>query len=171
MSVPDLLYDPVVLAVVTVAVVALMQYQRTLSWTEYRFIHRLKVRLAPWGARNTSFLLITHKGYRDDAEYLLTREQSVREVWQTLVGAGGSPHLINSVKERQTPDGPQFSDAHVVWIDQGMQTEAYLFGNPDGSTDVYAHHEPAVHNADAHLDGPQTNGDPEGVVRDALGVV
>jgi hypothetical protein len=49
-----------------------------------------------------------------------------------------------------------------------MQTEAFLFANDDGTTDVYAHHEVSVTDPDGHLEARQRNGDPRGVVRDAL---
>jgi hypothetical protein len=175
MALPDALADPVPLAILTLAVAAAVHYQRGLTWTEYRQIHRAKVRvfpplqrLAPGGFDS----FVNRKGGRDDGEYLVTRTQSVRSVWKQLVSEGGDPHLVASVKRRtlgQHP--PQYSAAHVVWLhDDGSQTEAYLFANCDGTTDVYTHHETATTDVDGHLSDPQTNGDPKGVVRDALGM-
>ena len=101
----------------------------------------------------------------------MTREQSVKAVWKQLVAEGGSPHVVNSLKRRPGPDGgAEYSAAHVLWRHDGHQTEAYLFRNSDGTTDVYAHFEPSVLDAVDHLAGEQTDGDPEGVVRRALGV-
>jgi hypothetical protein len=173
MPLPDPLTDPVVLAVLTLALAGVLRYQRGLSWTEYRAIHRPKARLFPILDRLkpggfSSF--INNKRYRsDDAEYLRTDPRAVKQVWKTLVRKGGSPHLISSVKERETPAGPQLSAAHVVWTHADTtQTEAYLFPNPDGSTDVYVHHETSVQDPEGHLSDPQTDGDPRGVVTEAL---
>lgn len=171
--VPDALSDPVVLAVVTLAVAAVVVWQRTLKWPEYRRLHALKLRYAPLVDRHTSLFVLSRKGYRDDPEYLGTREASVRAVWRRLVDAGGSPHLLNSIKERPLPDGTrQLSAAHVVWnhSGEGEQTEAYLFDNGDGTTDVYCHAETWTLDPEGHLSDPQTDGDPKGVVRMALGM-
>jgi len=165
------LADPVTLAALTLIVAAAVHYQRGLTWSEYRTIHRAKVRLFPILQRIApggfdSFINV--KQGRDDAEYLVTREQSVTAVWKQLVAEGGSPHLIASVKRRP---GPEYSAAHAVWTHaDGDQTEAYLFDNGDGSTDVYTHHETSVTDPEGHLEDPQTDGDPEGVVRSALGM-
>jgi len=172
MALPDILTDPVPLAVLTLAIFAVIQYQRTLSWTEYRAIHTLKRRYFP--LLDSLWPHATHVKQRPgtDAEYLTTREQSVKSVWQQLVSEGGSPHLINSIKRRPGPDGGvEYSAAHVVWLhDDGSQTEAYLFANSDSRTDIYAHHEPSVLTPGDHLSGKQTDGDPKGVVRNALGI-
>lgn len=172
MPLPEPLTDPVPLAILTLVLAAALHYQRGLTWTEYRHIYRLKRRWVPlldkvWGHA------IHEKSYRDDAEYLLTRKQSVKTVWKQLVAEGGSPHVLNSLKRRSLPDGThQLSDAHVVWTHaDGTQTEAYIFDNPGADTvDVYAHHESSVVDAEEHLEGEQRDGDPKGVVRKALGV-
>jgi len=169
MALPDLFNDPVLFAALTVAVVAVLQYQRILSWAEYRRIHALKVRFLPIIDRYTNLFVISRKGTpEEDAEYLTTVSGSVGDVFKRLVAGGGSPHLINSVKVRPHGDGSQYSAAHVVWThDSGDQTEAYLFRAEHG-VDVYSHFEPSVVNVDAHLSGEQTDGDPRGVVRAAL---
>jgi hypothetical protein len=162
----DLLTDPVTLATLTLVIAGLVAWQRTLSWTEYRTLHETKKRLAIRIHSIVPVLLLSRKGYRDDDEYLETREQSVRAVFTEYVDAGGSPHLINSIKVRETPAGEtQYSDAHVVWIhDDTTQTELYLFDNGDGTTDLYAHHETAVLDPDGHLTDPQTDGDPREIL-------
>ncbi len=172
MPLPDPLTDPVPLAALTLVIFAVIQYQRTLTWTEYRGLHALKRRYFPVLDRLWPHAVHTKQRLEDDAEYLLTREQSVKSVWKQLVAEGGSPHLVSSLKQRPGANGGvEYSAAHVVWLhDDGSQTEAYLFRNSDGTTDVYAHHEPSVITPDEHLAGEQTDGDPEGVVRDALGV-
>jgi len=169
MALPDAFNDPVLFAALTVAVLAVLQYQRTLSWAEYRRIHALKVRFLPYVDRYTNLFVISRKGTpAGDAEYLTTAEGSVSDVFKRLVKAGGSPHLINSVKVRPHNGGSQYSAAHVVWThDSGDQSEAYLFRAENGVA-VYSHFEPSVVNVDGHLSGEQEDGDPQGVVRAAL---
>ena len=165
--------DPVLTAALVLVIAGVLWYQRGLSWGQYRTIHRFKVRTFPILQRVTpaSVSFVNEKGYRDDAEYLTTRAHGVAAVVAQLRDGGASPHLVCSIKRRATPAGVagQYSAAHLLWMhDDGTQTEAYLFANGDGSTDVYAHHEVATTNPEAHLDGPQTDGDPRGVVRAAL---
>jgi len=57
-----------------------------------------------------------------------------------------------------------------VWIQENAQVECYLFGNGDGTTDLYVHSETAVTDPEGHLSDRQTDGDPTGVVTDALGL-
>lgn len=166
-SLPDVFNDPRAYLVLVAAVVAVLYYQRTLSWREYKRLHGLKRRVLPLVDRHTSLFVVSRKGGRDDAEFLTTHRASVRETFRELVAAGGSPHLINSIKVRP---GDDYSAAHVVWThDDGTQTEAYLFATSSG-TDVYAHHEPGVATPTEHFNGTQTDGDPRGVVREALGM-
>jgi len=171
---PDAFADPRLAAVLVLALAAALWYQRTLSWGEYRRLHALKVRLLPLIDRHTSLFVVSDKGWRDDPECLYRAGATVPEVFRRFVGAGGSPHLINSIKRRQRPDGTvEYSDAHLVWFHGGpggSQTEAYLFQNPDGTTDVYVHFEPSVLDPDDHLDGShQRDGDPKGVIPSAVG--
>jgi len=179
MALPEFASDPVSLAVLTAVILAVVQYQRTLSWSEYRTIHGLKRRVFPLLQRVKPLgydHFIHEKGYHDDEEYLTTVEATVPVVWKQLVAAGGSPHLINSLKRRDwVDDEVQYSAAHVVWThDDGTQTEAYLFGplfdteRGSPTTAVYAHNETSVTDPDDHLTDPQSDGDPRGVVRGAL---
>lgn len=171
-ALPDVFSDPRALAVLVLVVAAVLQYQRTLSWAEYRRIHALKVRLLPIVDRVFNVFVVSNKHYREDAEYLGTIEASVPNVFRELVNAGGTPHLVNSVKRRPVPYGTtQYSAAHVVWnhAETGEQTEAYLFDNGDGTCDVYAHGETWTLDPEGHMSDPQTDGDPKGVVRAALG--
>jgi len=150
-----------------ILIVAITLYQRTLGWSMYRRIHRLKIRFLPLIDRLTPFFVVSNKQLpSDDAEYVTTVDMSVRETFETLVAAGGSPHLLNSIK--RLPDG-SYSVAHVLWIhDDNSQSEAYLFDRDDG-TAVYVHHETSVLDPEGHLSGPQRDGDVRGVVTDALG--
>jgi hypothetical protein len=171
---PDVFADPRLAAVLVLAIAALVWYQRTLGWREYQFWHRLKVQVFPFIDRHTSWFVVSDKGWRDDPECLYRAGATVPEVFRAFVNAGGSPHLINSIKRRQRPDGTvEYSDAHLVWFHGGpggSQTEAYLFQNPDGTTDVYVHFEPSVLDADDHLDGSQQrDGDPKQVIPSAVG--
>jgi len=165
-----ILGDPILLALLALVIRAGLAWQRSLTWPEYRTLHGVKRLAFPrLDARLPGVNLVNEKGYVDDGEYLDTVPGSVRSVVKQLTAAGGSLHLINSIKRRSTPNGPQLSAAHVVWThDDGNQTEVYLFGAVDGGTDVYAHHEESVTNPDGHLTNFQTDGDPRGVVTAAL---
>jgi hypothetical protein len=177
-ALPDVLQDPRLLAVLVLAIAVVIQYQRTLSWREYRRLHALKLRFLPVIDRYTNLFVVSHKGYHDDAEYLATVDGTVPEVFRTLVDAGGTPHLVNSIKKRRWPDGAaQYSQAHVVWNhpETGEQTEAYLFGPlRDGegrpAVDVYAHGETWTLDPEGHFADAQQDGDPRGVVHSALGL-
>jgi len=168
MALSGLFNDPVALSLITLGLFALLLIQRRLGWQKYKRIHRAKVRLFPILQRLIpSYLFVSEKGYRDDAEYQDTWNRSVKATWHELtsIGVGGSPHLLSSIKRRETPEGPQYSAAHVVWTHaDGKQTEAYLFENPDGTTDIYGHMETGVTDPEGHLSDPQTDGDPREVI-------
>ena len=168
-SVPAVLDNPAAIALITVIVFALLAYQRTLSWREYRRLHGLKRLLLPIIDRQTNLFVVSAKGTPEtDDEYLRTVKMDVADTFRQLVAGGGAPHLVNSLKRRPETVETRYSAAHVVWThDDGSQTEAYLFPSSDG-TQVYAHHEPGVATVDEHLEGYQTDGDPRGVVTDAL---
>ncbi len=167
---PALFTDPLVFAALTVAIMVVVLWQRTLTWEEYSRFHALKLRVLPLVNKHTTLFVVSRKGGREDAEYLGTDDRSVKDVFAELRSAGFSPHLVNALKVRPHPTGSgnQYTAAHLVYThSDGTQTEAYLFDAPDG-TDLYGHHEPGVVNADKHLDGPQTDGDPRGVVTPVL---
>lgn len=175
----DLLTHPLV---VTLAVSALafilragLAWQGELSWYEYRTLHGMKrlafPRLHPYAKKHVGFSsLVNDKGGRRDAEYLSTDPRGYKRVAGTLRAAGGDLHLISSVKRRPPDYGDPLTVAHVTFLhDDGTQSESYLFRNDDGTTDVYAHHEPSPADPDDHLGGnSQADGDPRGVVREAL---
>jgi hypothetical protein len=169
-SLPAAFDDPVLYAVLVLAIFAVVQYQRTISWGEYRFLHGLKRRILPVVDRYTSLFVVSRKGGYEDPEFLCTVTDDVATVFKRLVGNGGSPHLINALKVRTVLDENQYSAAHVVFFhDDGQQSEAYLFHGKHGDeTDVYVHVEPGVVDAKDHLEGEQRDGDPRGVVREAL---
>jgi hypothetical protein len=171
-SLPAVFDDPTLYAVLVLVITAVVLYQRTLSWPEYRRLHGIKRRVLPIVDRYTSLFVVSRKGGHDDAEYIDSVLGNARVVFNDLVEAGGSPHLINSLKVRANPETGerQYSDAHIVWThdDDGTQTEAYLFQLNETYVDVYAHHEAGVRDAKAHLEGEQRDGDPRGVVRRAL---
>jgi len=158
-------------AVLGLALRAGLAWQRQLSWYEYRTLHGLKRVALPWLAARNPFGFghwVHHKGGRDDGEFIATVGQSVRETVKTLQAGGGSLHVISSLKCRPPTHGDPLTAAHLVWTDGEMQTEAYLFQNDGGTTDVYAHHEVSVTDPEGHLNAEQVNGDPRGVVHDAL---
>jgi len=165
--------NPILSVALLLTILAVLQYQRTLTWREYRTLHRLKVALLPRiqdTGRYGTFWVNT-KGLPDaDAEYLRTLQATPRAVARQLLAGGASYHLINSIKVRETPDGPDYSVAHFLWLhDDGTQLEAYIFDNGDGTCDIYAHKETAVTDPDGHIrDTQQIDGDPRGVVTAAL---
>jgi len=172
MAVRDLLAsNPELLALVAVVARAALAWQRGLSWTEYRTAHGIKRLLFPVLERRLPIISwVNEKRGRDDAEFLGTHDADVRAVAGRLTDAGGHLHLVNSVKRRPATQGDPLSMAHVVFThDDATQTEAYLFRNDDGTTDVYTHHEPDPTRPLAHLGGEQSNGDPHHVVSEALG--
>jgi len=146
-----------------------LAWQSELSWYEYRTLHGLKRVAFPTLERLVpGNLFVNTKGGRDDAEYLTTVDASIRETVRDLRSNGGTLHLISSLKRRPPEHGDPLTRAHVVWTDGGEQTEAYCFANADGTTELYAHAEASVTDPVGHLTGPQTDGDPDGVVAAAL---
>lgn len=172
MQITDLLVEyPWVVPIVAIALRALLAWQSSLSWPEYRTLHGIKRLVFPVLDRRVPVLSwVNAKGGRDDAEYLTTVDTGVRATTRRLIDGGGRLHLLNSIKRRDGDAGDPFTLSHVVWLHgDGTQTEAYLFRNDDGTTDVYAHHEPAPSKPLAHLGGEdQSDGDVRGVVTDAL---
>lgn len=161
-------------AVLALAVVmrAGLAWQSDLSWPEYRTAHGIRRLLFPVLQRRAPLgfdSFVNRKRGRTDDEYLRTVDADVRATVGRLRAGGGSLHLISSLKRRPADHGDPLTAAHVVWThDDGSQTEAYLFANDDGTTDAYAHHETSVADPDGHLTDPQHDGDPRGVVTDAL---
>ena len=168
MPLPEILTDnPELMAALVAVLTFALRYQRGLGYSEYRQRHRLKVALAPTLHRTWLPLFVSQKGYRDDsAEYLQTWEKTLRESWDEMQAMGGSPHLINSIKSREHPNGEtEYSDMHFIWGNDDRQTEIYLFDNGDGTVDVYGHEEDSVAQPLEHLDtSNQKAGDPEGVL-------
>lgn len=164
---------PWVVVVLALLIRGGVAYQRGLSWYEYRTWHGLRRQLFPILQRYVPvvrFVNVKPDG-RDSDEYIATVDTSVRETAAQLRQGGGMYHLISSIKRRPEGHGDTLTRAHVVWLhDSGDQTECYLFANDDGTVDVYAHYEAAVTDPDAHLSEYQTQGDPRGMVRSALGV-
>jgi hypothetical protein len=147
----------------------LVAYQRGLSWTEYRIYHSLKRGIFPViDSLIPRVNFVNRKGYREDKEFIRTYADDVRGTWRALNEIDGSPHLISSIKRRRTPEGPQYSVAHVVWLHQGKQTEAYLFPSIDGSgTDIYAHAETSVLRGIQHITSTkQIDGDPREIIKE-----
>ena len=154
----------VVIGAITLLAFAVIQYQRTLSWREYRQYHRLKKRVLPWLAYVWTHA-IHEKGGTDDPEYIATWSCTLKQAYDTLSKAGLEPNLLSSLKRR--PDG--LSDLHMVeYHDDGTQTEVYAFtagaNSRADSVDVYTHHETATTDPKGHLTDEQRNGDPRDVL-------
>jgi hypothetical protein len=153
---------PIALAALALIMRAVLAWQSSLSWYEYRTLHGLKRLILPRIGAG-----INDKGGRDDAEFITTAKQSPRQTVSTLRKAGATLHLVCSLKRR--PDGT-LTYAHLIFEHGDDQTEAYLFDNGDGTTDVYTHFEPGPETPLEHLGGDeQEDGDPRGVVTAALG--
>ena len=160
--------NPELVAVLAVAIRFIRAYQNQVTWSEYRVIHRAKRGLLPliYMVTKGSLHLINEKGGRDDAEFVATSEQSVRDVVRAFKSDGASLHLINSIKRRPDTHGDPLSTAHLIYTIDADQVEVYLFRNSDGTTDIYAHTEASVDNPLAHLTERQRDGDEYGVLPD-----
>ena len=168
MTLPELFNDPRYYAVLVVVIVVLLQYQRTLSWTEYKRLHQFKLKVLPAIDRYTNLFVISRKGGVHDPEFVGETNRTVQESFKHLVKSGGSPHLINSLKLRTINGEKQFSPAQVVYSHtDGSQTEVYLFP-ADNGTHVYAHVEPGPQTPEKHLEGWQKDGDVRGVIPESL---
>ena len=160
-TVTGLLENPELVILVGLLMRAGLAWQRELSWYEYRTLHGLKRMLFPTLDRVEPMgfgLFVTEKGGRNDGEYIVTASNSVREVVSGLRSEGGSLHLLSSIKRRSSGRGDTLSRAHVVFTNDGEQTEVYLFANDDGSTDVYTHKEASVTRPNDHLEGAYEDG-------------
>ena len=164
------LNDPIGIAALTVVVVGVWYYQRSLSWREYQKLHSLKKRFAPLLSR--FWLTTSEKAYRNKSpEYLATLGQPPRHVFSTLTEAGGHPHLLNALKCRERRGGREYMVFAVVFPVGGMeQVECYVFDNGNGTCDAYVHTEPSAVDVRDHLTEGGVAGDPRGIVADALGV-
>lgn len=163
-----ILGHPLLSAILTVVVLALVAKQATLTYPRYQKIHTIKTlvfRVLDPIATRRGRPLINDKGGRDDAEYLTEWDGTPRDVLTTLHGEGWDYHLVSTDKRR--PDGTLDSGHAVTYHDDGRQTEVYTFDNGD-STDVYAHVETSTTDPDGHLSDAQEDGDTRGVVRQAL---
>jgi len=185
-TVPSWAIEPTAWLVLSLVMYGLLRWQRTLTYHEYTAIHRVKRRVLPLidrlsrpiirglrrqspalgsVARYTLPHLIHEKGDRSDDEYMATWELSRRELYRAITGEGWSPHVLSSLKARSYAAEIQYSDIHAVYQHgDGTQTEIYTFTNPDGTHDIYAHHETSVVDPQGHLTDPQQDGDPRDVV-------
>lgn len=170
-TVPELLAaEPLLAAALTLAILAVVGWSHTMTYTEFRLAHLAKCylfdALDAVARRRLSRPLVHVKRGRD---YVRTVGHDPRRVAQYLHDRDATPHLVATAKAREVEGRRQWAHTQWVWFhDDGSQTEAYLFRDDDGATDVYAHHETAVTDPDGHLTDGQTHGDPRGVVRDAV---
>lgn len=164
------LTDPIGILAITAIVVAAYFYQRRLTWRKYQRLHCLKVRFAP--VLDGLLPATKEVGYRGDSpEYVTHLDETPREVFESLVLAGGSPHLINSVKYRVHRGNREYMAFSVVFnVGKQEQTECYGYRGPRGGTDVYSHLETTILDVSGHLEDGGVPGDPRFIVRDALGI-
>jgi len=188
LTVDALLSEPLFVLAISGLVVLAYHYVKGMPYAEFVFWTQVKHRIAlllettnlaelaesfgldvPGLRKLSRFIasvrLVTTKQYREDDEYLVTLDRTPRELARAFGRLGIDQHMIAGSKRRETPDGMQWS--HSQWAyqhDDGKQTEMWLYTNEDGTTDVYAHHEDSVFDADGHLSVPYTPGDPKGVL-------
>lgn len=173
-SVPELLTTyPELLVLLAIVLRAARAWQSQLTWSEYRAVHRFKRGVFPlldaFPATGRILLWVSDKGGREDGEFIQTVDAPYRGVVRACRKHGASLHLLNSLKRRPDVHGDPITIAHCVWThDDDTQTECYLFANDDGTTDVFAHHEPSTDTPLRHLTGKQSNGDVRGVVSEVL---
>lgn len=175
MNLQDLvLSNPWLLAVLTVAVLAVVAYQRTLTYREYRTAHVVKslvFRVLDPLATRRGRPLLAHVDGATHPEFLRTYPATPRETFRRLRAGGFDPHLVATTKVRSLGNGQrEVSHSQLVYYhDDGTQTEAYLFPAGHGNTtDVYAHHETSVTDPAGHLTDKQTDGDARNVVTETL---
>jgi len=192
MALPELFTNPLAYAALVVAVVAVVAWQATIGFGTAWRINRAKQLLFPVADRFRRPLvrhvrrysptaagvlngviphLIHEKGRTTDAEYLETWAARPGTAFDRLRAAGFVPNLASSLKRRPGSHGtPKLSILSMVYYhEDGTQTEAYLFDNPDGTLDVYGHLETSVINPRGHLSDEQRDGDPRGVLPDNPG--
>lgn len=182
--------NPVALGVLTLALIGVILWQATLPYKVVAQINRGKRLLFPpierfkrplvKQARKVSPTLATvlqgviphlihDKGRTNDDEYIKTWECSRREAFDRLKDAGLNPNVASSLKRRPGSHGQnppmQLSVLSMVqYHDDGTQTEFYVFDNGNGSVDIYAHNETSITDPKGHLNNPQVDGDPKGVL-------
>jgi len=141
-------------------------YQTSLSWPEYRMVHRLKRGILPLiaGAVGGRVPLVTDKAGRDDREFVGTVPAGLRETVRDLQRSGASLHLLCALKRRPPEYGDPLSEAHLIWTVGEEQVECYLFDNSDGTTDVYCQTETSVDDPVGHLLDGVSAGDQHDVV-------
>jgi len=129
-------------------------YQTELTWPEYRAIHRAKVAAVPLLQRlgvGETVLLVTPGYDRDHPAFVATVPDDLRTTARELRDAGGSLHLICSLKRWDRRGESPFSAAHVVWTVGDEQVEAILFSHRNGMTSVFTHTETAIDDPVGHL--------------------
>lgn len=173
-SVPDaILGDPVLAVGLAIAIRVAVAYQRGLTLVELRTAHVTKCglfRVLDPVASRLGRPLVHDKEFVDlEDEYARTVPESPRTVAKRVLGVFEG-HLVATAKRRATPEGKQFAYLQLRQVhdprqrddDPGLeptQTEVFLFEALDGGTDVYAHVETAVEDAEGHLTDVQRPGD------------
>lgn len=150
------LNDPLLVALLTITIVAIHHYVKQMPYREFIFIHRVKCYLfsaLDKFARSRKLVIIYEVEVGKDSEqYIETVDASPREVASKIRQNGFSAHIISSIKYRILSGFMQFSHSH--WSYQhgdGRQTEIWFFENADGTTDVYGHVETSIYTPVKHL--------------------
>ena len=153
--------NPEVAVVIGILAYVIVRFQRNLSYREYRFLQLGKSFLFPAldaYATKRGRPLVRYKNATDTSEeYITSSESGPRETYKRLRQSGCSPHLLATLKARQSDSGTQYAHSQLVrMVNDGMQVEYYLFPNADNGTDIYGHSETAVTDPEGHLEDPQT---------------
>lgn len=190
MALPEVFTDPIAYAALVVVITAVVVWQGTLGYRSARLVNRGKRllfpllerfrrplvryarRISPALGSVVSFgipILIVDTERVGSDQYLVTWETDVAHAFETFVQAGYSYNAVSSLKRRPGSHGDdppmQLSALSMVYYhDDGMQTEVYLFANPDDTLDVYAHYEASVTDPRDHLGDAVQAGDPRDLV-------
>lgn len=157
--------NPELVVGLTVLVTIGVHYQKGLTYREYRFIHIGKCwafyALNSWASKRGRPLVRTI----GEDSFVMSVDENPRSVYSTL-SEEFSPHLIATAKKAE--DGSWSHSQLVQFHDDKRQTEAVLFSNPDGTTDVFGHLETSVTDPDGHVSDAQEPGDPLGAIQNVL---
>lgn len=173
-DIPSIIFgNELLVGVLTILMLAGIQYQRTLRTKEYLLYHKLKCRvfkiLDPI-ARKYGHFMITTKG-KD--EYVTTVEKRPVEVINEQ-RPKFVPNLLSGAKRRRLGNDGPYQWTHSQWATyyekdgESWQTETYLFDNGDGTADIYCHAEKSVSDPEGHLEDKQLNGDAHGKLNEVL---
>jgi len=173
MVVSFLQQNPELVAILTVVMLVLVQYQRTLTYSEVVKYTRLKQKLAvlldSYSRKHLNRPLVREKGRLDFVERVdMTPREFVKRVSPPF-----EPNLTSNVKYRVRDDVREKEFVHSQWAyiyekdGERKQTHLYLYAKGD-TVDVFVHVETPVTSPIGHLENPQEHGDADGKYRGVI---